>query len=183
MRCATAGRRALIVWPGVSSTSRSTVLPTLITSPAGPGSTGDRVFRIPVREDGGTGALDHGGIPTRVVAVLVRIQDLRDRETRILGSLEAFLVVERIDRERFAGFRAGNKVVEVAVAVGGPDLERVPRGSPRRPARVDHRYRSSHPHAAPDGRRAPSGTDATSSRTRTPAPAGTAKDWRPAGSR
>jgi hypothetical protein len=75
-----------------------------------------------VREDRGAGAFDHGGVPAGVVAVLVRVQDLRDREARILRGLEAFFVVERIDREGVARFRTSDEIVEVAVVVGGPDL-------------------------------------------------------------
>ena len=35
---------------------------------------------------------------------------------------QAFLVIQRIDGERLAGFGAGDQVVEVPVGVAGPDL-------------------------------------------------------------
>ena len=40
----------------------------------------------------------------------------------VLGGAQAFLVIQGIDRERLAGFSAGDQVVEVAVGVAGPDL-------------------------------------------------------------
>ena len=39
-----------------------------------------------------------------------------------LGRGEAFLMVERIDRQRLAGLVAGDQVIEVAAGVRGPDL-------------------------------------------------------------
>ena len=48
--------------------------------------------------------------------MLVRVQDLGDRPALVLRGLEALLVIQRIDGQRFAGFRAGDEVVEIAVA-------------------------------------------------------------------
>ena len=58
------------------------------------------------------------------------VEDLGDRPALGLRRREAFLVIERIDRQRLAGFGAGDKVVEIAAGVTGPDLF------------DDHRWRS-----------------------------------------
>jgi hypothetical protein len=74
-----------------------------------------------------------------VVTVLVGVQDLGDAPSLLLCRGEAFLVVERIDRERLAALGASDEVVEVAVAVAGPDLlddhfsPRKKRGRPKTP--------------------------------------------------
>src|SRR5262245_22212762 len=75
-----------------------------------------------MRENRGAGLAHHRVVAARVVPVLVRIEDLRDREALVFRGLEALLVIERIDGERLAGFGARDQVVEVAVVVGGPDL-------------------------------------------------------------
>ena len=77
-----------------------------MTSPARKAAShaGNRVLGIPVREDRGAGALDHGGVTARMIAMLVRVQDLGDREALVLRGLQALLVVEGIDRERLTRF-------------------------------------------------------------------------------
>ena len=113
-----------MVCPGVSSASSSTVLPTLMTSPApeSPSHIGDLVAGVPVREDLRAGFLDEGFVSPCVVAVLVRVQDLGDRPAFVLGGLETLLVVEGIDGKRLARLAARDQVVEIAVGVRGPDL-------------------------------------------------------------
>ena len=112
-----------IVWPGVSRHSSSTVLPTLITSPAfTPRSTpAMREPGVVVRDHLGAGRRDHGRVAAGVVVVLVGVEDLRDLPALVLGRGQALLVVQRIDRQRLAGLGAGDQVVVVAVGVAGPD--------------------------------------------------------------
>ena len=69
-----------------------------------------------------TGRLDHRAVATRVVAVLVGIEHLRDLPALVLGPRQALVVVQRVDGKRLAGLRAGDQVVEIAVGVAGPDL-------------------------------------------------------------
>ena len=47
---------------------------------------------------------DHGRVAAGMVAVLVRVQDLRDVPAFVLGGVQALLVIQRIDGERLAGF-------------------------------------------------------------------------------
>ena len=61
-------------------------------------------------------------LPPGVVEVFVRVEDLRDLPITLLGGGQALRMIQRIDRERLAGLRAGNQVVEVAIVVCGPDL-------------------------------------------------------------
>ena len=63
------------------------------------------------RRAGGT---DNAFVATGVIAVFVRIQDLRDRPAAFGSRRQAFLEVEWIDCERLAAFGAGDQVVEVA---------------------------------------------------------------------
>jgi len=57
-----------------------------------------------------------------VVVVFVRIQDLGNGPAFVLGGLQAFLVIQGVDREGLAGLAAGDEVVEITVGVRGPDL-------------------------------------------------------------
>ena len=82
----------------------------------------DLVLRVLVREDLGAGLRNHRIVPAGVVAMLVRVQDLRDGPALILRSLQALLVVQRVDRQGLTGLRADDQVIEVSVSVCGPDL-------------------------------------------------------------
>jgi hypothetical protein len=57
-----------------------------------------------------------------VIAVLVRIQDLSNLPAMLLGCGQALQVVQRVDGKGFAGLRADDQVIEVAIRVRGPDL-------------------------------------------------------------
>ena len=81
---------------------------------AGPG--------VLVRNQFRAGRRDHALVAAGVVAVFVRVQDLGNRPAPVRRDGKAFFVVERVDRERFAGLGTGDQVVEVPVGVTGPDL-------------------------------------------------------------
>ena len=82
----------------------------------------DLVLRVLVRQDPGAGLLDHRVIAARVVAMLVRVEDLGDVPALLPGGLQALPVVEGIDRERLPGLGTDDQVIEIPVGVGGPDL-------------------------------------------------------------
>ena len=81
------------------------------------------------------------------VAVLVRVEDLRDRPAAFLRRGQALVEVERVYGERVTGLGAGDQVVEIAKGVGGPDLfdkhGRPPASSLRRHCRRCRRRRQS----------------------------------------
>ena len=60
---------------------------------------------------------DHRRVAAGVVAVLVRVEDLRDFQPAAFAAREALLMVQRIDRQRLAGFGAGDQIVEVAIVI------------------------------------------------------------------
>ena len=82
----------------------------------------DAVLGIDVGEHRRLGRGDHLLIATGVVAVLVGIEDLRDGPAFGLGRSQTFLVVERVDRERLAGFGAGDQIIEITTGIRRPDL-------------------------------------------------------------
>ena len=82
----------------------------------------DLVLGAGMRQQFGVRRADDLIVAAGMVAVMVRVQHLRDVPVLCLRSGEAFLVVERIDRERLAGFGAGDQVIEIAAGIGGPDL-------------------------------------------------------------
>ena len=82
----------------------------------------DLVLGIGVRQYRRLGGRDHLLVAAGVVAVLVRVEDLRDVPALRLGGGEAFLVVQRIDRQRLASLGAGDQIIEIAAGIGGPDL-------------------------------------------------------------
>ena len=86
------------------------------------GHAGNLVLGILVRKDRRAGLPRPWRVAARVIAMLMRVQDLGDRPAILLGGRQALLVIERIDGQRFAGFLAGDQVVEVAIGVRGPDL-------------------------------------------------------------
>ena len=54
------------------------------------------------------------GVAAGVVAVLVRVEDLRDLPAAAPRGIKAQPPLERIDRERLAGLRAGDQIVKIA---------------------------------------------------------------------
>ena len=84
--------------------------------------TGDAVFGFVVGQYSGTGLIHDGLIAIDVVMVLVRIENLGDFPTRLLGSSQALLAVQGIYSQGLAGFGASHQVVEIAVVVTGPNL-------------------------------------------------------------
>src|ERR1041385_3695453 len=113
-----------MVCPGVSSASSSTVFPTFMTSPALKPRDIFAILSLAVlcAKVFAPGLLHHGGVAAGVVAMFVSIQDLRDVPALRLGGVHALFMIQRIDGERFAGFRARDEIVEVAIGVSGPDL-------------------------------------------------------------
>src|SRR4029077_9613161 len=69
-----------------------------------------------------TGRSDHLLVAAGMVAMFMSVENLPDGPTLGPGSREAFLMIERIDRQRFAGFLAGNQIVEITTSIRGPDL-------------------------------------------------------------
>ena len=69
----------------------------------------------------GAGGRDHGRVATRVVKMLMGVEDLGNLPALDPRGGECFFMVERVDREGLAGFGTGHKVVEVAVGVCSPD--------------------------------------------------------------
>ena len=61
-------------------------------------------------------------VAARVIAVFVRIEDLRNRPAALCCDREAFPVVQWVDGERIAGFGTGDQVVEISVRITGPYL-------------------------------------------------------------
>ena len=120
-RLVVCGRRQMwhIVWPGVSRHSSSTVVPTWITSPAptprpmpGMRARHSRCATSLRRSRATIASLPPMWSPCSCVfRIWVMCQPLA------LARREALLVVERIDRQRLAGFAAGDQVVEVAPAL------------------------------------------------------------------
>lgn len=66
--------------------------------------------------------IDHSLVATDVIAMLMGIQDLGDLPAPIPGGRKTLPEVQWIDRQRVAGFRARDQIVEIAVGVAGPDL-------------------------------------------------------------
>ena len=83
---------------------------------------GDAILGVPVRQYLGAGGRHHRLVAADVIAVLVGVEDLRDRPAFFLRAGQAARVIEGVDRHGLAGFRAGDQIVEIAVRVGGPDL-------------------------------------------------------------
>jgi hypothetical protein len=81
----------------------------------------DAARRAGVRHHLRMGRADQAGVAAGVIAMLVGVEDLRDRPPARLRCIQAQPPFERVDRQRLAGLRAGDQVVEVAVVIGGPD--------------------------------------------------------------
>jgi len=78
--------------------------------------------RILVCNDSCTRCFNNALVTACVVAVFVRVEDLRDCPAAVFRNGQAFVVVKRIDCECVTSFRTDNQVVEVAIRVTGPDL-------------------------------------------------------------
>ncbi len=113
-----------MVWPGVSRQEKLDAFADLDHVARGQPAVdaGDAVLRLRVRQKLGAGRRHHLRVAAGMVAVLVRVEDLRDGPAFGLRRGKAFLVVERIDRERLAGLGAGDEIVEVPAGIAGPDL-------------------------------------------------------------
>ena len=59
--------------------------------------------------DPGAGGRDHAGVAGRVVEVLVRVQDLRDRPAALPRARQHGGGVERVDRQRLARIRQATR--------------------------------------------------------------------------
>ena len=77
---------------------------------------GDLVLGVGVGQHLGAGRRDHLGIAADMVAVLVGVEDLGDGPALRLAA-QAFLMIQRIDRQRLAGLAAGDEVVEIAPGI------------------------------------------------------------------
>src|SRR5207248_268380 len=66
-----------------------------------------------VRRDLRPGGVLQAGVAAGVVGVLVGVEDLRDLPAALARRLQAQPPLEGIDRERLAGLRAGDEIVEV----------------------------------------------------------------------
>src|SRR6185312_10059578 len=74
-----------------------------------------------VRQNLGARRPDETRIAARVIPMLVGVQDLGDLPAFLSRRLQAEPPLQRIDRQRLTGLRAGNEVVEIAVGIGRPD--------------------------------------------------------------
>jgi hypothetical protein len=68
------------------------------------------------------GGRDHGPIAARVIAVFMSVQDLCDLPPFVFSSRQTFAVIQRIDGQSFAGIRASDQIIEIAIGVGSPNL-------------------------------------------------------------
>ena len=75
-----------------------------------------------MRNDFCAGRRDQPAVATGVVAVFVRIENLRDGPVIGRRDSQTLVEIQWIDRKRLAGLRAGDQVVKVPVRVRGPDL-------------------------------------------------------------
>lgn len=73
-----------------------------------------------VREDTRSGGRAQGFVAADVIAMLVGVEDVRDRPAALPRPREAERPVERIDGESLAGEFAGDEIVEVAPGVTWP---------------------------------------------------------------
>ena len=75
-----------------------------------------------VRNDFRTRGIYDALVATRVVGMLMRVEDLRDRPATLIRHVQTLREVERVYRQRLASLRAGDQVVEITVGIAGPDL-------------------------------------------------------------
>ena len=77
---------------------------------------------ICVRDNLCAGSRYHRLVATRVIAVLMRVEDLRDVPASLLCGRKALCIVQRINRQRLARLRAGNQVIKISIRIPRPDL-------------------------------------------------------------
>src|SRR5437763_256036 len=82
----------------------------------------DLVLGAGMRQQFGMGRADDLVVAAGMVAMMMRVEYLGDVPALGFGRGQALLVIERVDRQRLAGFGAGDQVIEVAPTIGGPDL-------------------------------------------------------------
>ena len=78
--------------------------------------------RFGVCQHFGTGGVHHRLVAANMVVVLMGVEYLGDAPTLVFGYFQALGAVQRVYGQGLAGLRAGNKVVEVTVGVGSPNL-------------------------------------------------------------
>jgi len=61
------------------------------------GHAGDLVPGIFVGQNRRTGFLDHGRVPTRMIVMFVRVQDLGDIPSFVLGGLQTLFMIQGVD--------------------------------------------------------------------------------------
>ena len=69
---------------------------------------GDPLAGVPVRNDLRAGRLDDAFVTANVVTVLVGVENLRNGPATIFSNGQALVEIERVDRQRVTGLRAGN---------------------------------------------------------------------------
>ena len=69
---------------------------------------GNAIYRISMCNDSGTGRSDHRLVTANMIAVLMRVEDLRYRPAMLLGCGETLPVIQWIDGQRITCFGAGN---------------------------------------------------------------------------
>ena len=79
-------------------------------------------FGIGVGEQLGASCRNDMFVTAGMIAMLVRIQHLGDGPALALGARQALFMIQGINSHCFPRLGASNEIVEVAVAVGGPDL-------------------------------------------------------------
>src|SRR5210317_1290899 len=77
---------------------------------------------VPVRDDLCFRCGDHARVAADMIAVFVRIQDLRNAPAPVFCDGQTLAEIERVDRERPPFFGTGNDVIEIAIRVSGPAL-------------------------------------------------------------
>lgn len=83
---------------------------------------GNGVGSVLMRNDTGACCGYHRFVATRVVAMFMGIEDLRDGPAVLLRDRQALLVVQRVNRQRVTGLRANDKVIKIAIGIACPDL-------------------------------------------------------------
>ena len=70
--------------------------------------------RIAVSNNLRAGRCDNSFVATRVIAVFMRVQNLRDRPALVFRNAQAFVEVERVDRKCIASLGTGDQVIKIA---------------------------------------------------------------------
>ena len=78
--------------------------------------------RLRMSQQPGSGCCDHCPIAADVIAVLMGVKDLGNLPAMFAGTCQALFMVERVDSQGLARFRAGDQIIKIAIGVTGPDL-------------------------------------------------------------